>query len=99
VTRDDAYALAVTLQGLASASRVLIVDVLRAGPLSAGEVALGTGLARRACTEQLWALCALGAVVGTRRGRVTVYRLRDGHVAELVGHAVRHLHHRHPAVG
>jgi ArsR family transcriptional regulator, nickel/cobalt-responsive transcriptional repressor len=96
--RDDANVMAAALQGFATVARLLILDSLREGPLSALAVARRVGLARRTCAEELRVLCDLGLVVDVRSGRVTVYRLSDRHVADILSQALRHVRNRRDSV-
>lgn len=85
--------VATTLQALATPSRLLILARLREGPLAATELAAEVGMEQSACSHQLRLLRNLGLVIGNRRGRLVVYSLYDGHVAELLDQAVYHIEH------
>ena len=90
-----AKALAATLQALASPSRLLILDRLRAGSASVGELADAVGMEQPAVSQQLRVLRNLGLVTGERDGRTIVYELYDDHVAELLDQAIYHAEHLH----
>jgi DNA-binding transcriptional ArsR family regulator len=85
--------VAQTMQALATASRVLILGRLRAGPCTVGELAGSIGMEQSAVSHQLRILRHLGLVIDERRGRNVVYGLHDSHVADLLDQAVFHVEH------
>jgi ArsR family transcriptional regulator, nickel/cobalt-responsive transcriptional repressor len=88
-----AFAVADTMQALATASRVRILGRLRAGAQTVGELAEAVGMEPSAVSHQLRVLRHLGFVVGRRDGRHVVYDLYDDHVAHLLDEAVSHVEH------
>lgn len=88
-----ARTVAATLQALAAASRLLILDSLSGGPMTVGELTEAVGMEQSAVSHQLRLLRNRGFVVGERRGRHMVYRIFDSHVAELMRQAVFHAEH------
>jgi DNA-binding transcriptional ArsR family regulator len=90
---DFAFAVADTMQALATASRVRILGRLRAGAQTVGELAAAVGMEPSAVSHQLRVLRHLGFVVGRRDGRHVVYDLYDDHVAHLLDEAVSHVEH------
>jgi DNA-binding transcriptional ArsR family regulator len=88
-----ADAVAVTMQALATPSRVRILGRLREGDCSVGELANAVGMETSAVSHQLRMLRQLGLVVGQRTGRQVIYSLYDGHVAALLNEAVFHTEH------
>jgi DNA-binding transcriptional ArsR family regulator len=90
---DFAFAVADTMQALATASRVRILGRLRAGAQTVGELAEAVGMEPSAVSHQLRVLRHLGFVVGRRDGRHVVYDLYDDHVAHLLDEAVSHVEH------
>jgi DNA-binding transcriptional ArsR family regulator len=75
-----------TLAALADRERRLAVDVLRAGPRRAGELAAELGLAPSAMSRHLKVLRASGLVEESHPefdARVRIYRLRPEPMAEL----------------
>lgn len=90
---DFAFAVADTMQALATASRVRILGRLRAGEQTVGELAEAVGMEPSAVSHQLRVLRHLGFVVGRRDGRHVVYDLHDDHVAHLIDEAISHVEH------
>jgi DNA-binding transcriptional ArsR family regulator len=88
-----AKSVATTLQALATPSRLLILDRLREGPATVGELAESAGMEQSAVSHQLRLLRNLGLVDGVRQGRSIVYSLYDNHVAQLVDEAIYHAEH------
>jgi len=78
---------------LSTASRVRILDRLRAGECSVGDLSVEIGMEQPAVSHQLRVLRDLGLVAGNRNGRQVVYGLFDSHVASLLDEALRHLDH------
>ena len=72
-------------RGFADPSRLSIVEALRGGPLSVGEIVEATGLSQSNTSNHLSCLADCGLVLGERDGRYIHYRLSDARVAELVG--------------
>lgn len=89
----SAKSVAETLQALATPSRLLILDTLRHGATSVGDLANAVGMEQSAVSHQLRLLRHLGLVEGTRSGRHIVYGLYDDHVAALIDQAVYHAEH------
>ncbi|MEN3280212.1 MAG: ArsR family transcriptional regulator, nickel/cobalt-responsive transcriptional repressor [Solirubrobacteraceae bacterium] len=90
---EFAAAVAVTMQALATASRVRILGRLRGGGQTVGELADAVGMEPSAVSHQLRVLRHLGFVIGRRDGRHVVYDLHDDHVAHLLDEAVSHVEH------
>lgn len=82
------------MQAFGTASRLLILDRLRPGPLTAGEIAQAVGMDRSSVSHQLRVLRQLGLVSARREGRTSIYTLHDDHVHQLVDQAIHHLAHR-----
>jgi DNA-binding transcriptional ArsR family regulator len=93
VDRQLAGVVATTMHALATPSRVLILDRLRAGPCAVGELVDALGMEQSAVSHQLRVLRELGLVVGERQGRRVLYALYDPHVGELVAEAIGHAEH------
>lgn len=93
LTREAATEVAGVMQALATPSRVLILDRLRARPCSVGELSSAVGMEQSAVSHQLRLLRHLGLVVGERAGRRTIYALHDPHVGELLEQAIGHSEH------
>lgn len=88
-----ANAVAVTMQALATPSRVRVLGRLRDGPCSVGDLAQAVGMEPSAVSHQLRMLRQLGLVTGERAGRRIVYALHDDHVAALLNEVVFHTEH------
>lgn len=93
IDRARAGAVAVTMQALATPSRVLILGRLRQGACSVGELAEKVEMESSAVSHQLRLLRNLGLVVGQRNGRQVIYALHDEHVGALLDEAVFHTEH------
>lgn len=91
--RAAATSVAATLQALATPSRLLILDRLRTGPATVGELVEAVGMEQSAVSQQLRLLRNLGLVTGDRDGRTIVYALHDDHVAQLLDEAIFHAEH------
>lgn len=70
-------------RGLADPSRLFILEALRAGPLSVGEIVTITGLSQSNASNHLRCLSECGLVAGDPRGRFVYYRLSDLRAEEL----------------
>jgi len=88
-----ADAVAVTMQALATPSRVRILGRLREQACSVNELAVAVEMDPSAVSHQLRVLRHLGLVVGQRTGRQVIYALHDDHVAALLNEAVFHTEH------
>lgn len=71
--------------GFADPSRLGILDALRDGPRSVGEVVQATGLTQPNVSNHLACLLDCGLVARAQRGRYVFYRLSDDRVARLLG--------------
>lgn len=88
-----AEAVAVTMQALATPSRVRILGRLREGACAVNDLADAVDMEPSAVSHQLRLLRQLGLVVGQRTGRQVIYALHDDHVAALLNEAVFHTEH------
>ena len=87
VGRADARSVllrAKLFRGLADPSRLLILEALRAGPLSVGEIVAVTGLSQSNASNHLRCLSECGLVTGDQSGRFVHYRLSDLRSEELL---------------
>ena len=73
--------------GFSDPSRLGILDALRDGPRSVGEVVEETGLSQPNVSNHLGCLLDCGLVAREQRGRYVYYRLSDDRVAQLLGTA------------
>ncbi|HEX6940278.1 MAG TPA: metalloregulator ArsR/SmtB family transcription factor [Longimicrobiales bacterium] len=76
-------------RGLADPSRLAILEALRAGPRSVGELVEATGLSQPNTSNHLACLHDCGLVAREPRGRYVYYRLSDEGVEALLGLAER----------
>ena len=90
---ESAAKVAVTLQALATPSRLLILTRLREAPCAVTGLAEAIGMEQSAVSHQLRLLRNLGLVTGTRAGQSIIYSLYDDHVAALLDQAVYHIEH------
>ncbi len=72
-------------RGLADPSRLGILEALRAGPCTVGEIVQATGLSQPNVSNHLRCLWDCGLVQRERRGRFVRYRLSDPKVESLLG--------------
>lgn len=87
IERADAPTVALRaklFRGLADASRLSILNALRAGELSVGEIVAMTGLAQSNASNHLRCLSECGLVTGEQRGRFVHYRLSDPRLNDLL---------------
>lgn len=71
-------------RGLSDGSRLAILEALRAGPRSVGEIVDVTGLSQSNTSNHLACLLDCGLVVREARGRFAYYALADERVAALL---------------
>ena len=85
LTADTGLALKAKLfRGFGDASRLSILEVLRAGPLTVGEIVTATGLSQSNASNHLACLRDCGLVVAEQQGRYVTYQLSDGRVDEML---------------
>jgi DNA-binding transcriptional ArsR family regulator len=72
-------------RGLADPSRLAILEALRGGPRTVGELVRATGLTQPNVSNHLRCLWDCGLVQRERRGRFVRYRLSDPRVESLLG--------------
>ncbi|MHB1168896.1 MAG: ArsR/SmtB family transcription factor [Longimicrobiales bacterium] len=72
-------------RGLGDLSRLAIIEALREGALSVGEIVEATGLSQPNASNHLACLLDCGLVRREQRGRFAIYHLSDPRVDELVG--------------
>ena len=84
-------------KALAHPLRIRILELLRQGPLSVGQVQEAIGVPASSISQQLAVLRARTIVVTERRGTTVIYRVRDAELFELLDVARRlfngHLEH------
>lgn len=88
-----AKSVAMTLQALATPSRLMILGRLNEGPATVSELAEAVQMEQSAVSHQLRLLRNLGLVDGERQGRSIVYSLYDNHVSQLLDQAIYHAEH------
>lgn len=74
-------------RGFSDPSRLTILEALRDGPLSVGEIVSITGLSQPNTSNHLNCLHDCGLVAREQRGRFVYYQLSDDRVATLLGTA------------
>ena len=72
-------------RGFGDPSRLGILDALRQGPLTVGEIVETTGLTQSNVSNHLGCLRDCGLVASEQQGRYVNYRLSDDRVGELIG--------------
>lgn len=85
IEQQDVTLRARLFRGLSDASRLAIVEALRPGPRSVGEIVDATGLGQSNVSNHLACLLGCGLVVREQRGRHAFYRLADPRVDALLG--------------
>ena len=71
-------------RGFADPSRLAILDSLRDGPLTVGEIAETTNLSQSNASNHLACLFECGLVTREQRGKFVAYSLADERVAALL---------------
>ena len=71
-------------RGFGDPSRLGILDALRDGPLTVGEIVETTGLSQPNVSNHLGCLRDCGLVVSEQEGRYVTYHLSDDRVGELL---------------
>jgi len=72
-------------RGFSDPSRLSILDILRAGPLTVTEIIEATSLSQSNASNHLACLWDCGLVIREQQGRYVRYRLSDDRVAALLG--------------
>lgn len=71
-------------RGFSDPSRLAILESLRAGPLTVGEIVRMTGLTQSNVSNHLGCLRDCGLVTARQEGRYVFYGLSDGRVDQLL---------------
>lgn len=71
-------------RGFSDGSRLAILDVLRAGPLSVSDIVQRTGLSQPNVSNHLGCLLDCGLVARVQQGRYAYYQLSDDRVGLLL---------------
>ena len=71
-------------RGFSDPSRLSILEALRDGPLTVGEVVQTTGLTQSNVSNHLGCLRDCGLVIAEQQGRFVRYELSDGRVEQLL---------------
>jgi DNA-binding transcriptional ArsR family regulator len=74
-------------RGLGDPSRLRVLEALRDGPLSAGEIVARTGLSQPNTSMHLGCLAECGLVTWERQGKFVHYAIADKRVAKLLDQA------------
>lgn len=81
---DDVALRAKLFRGLSDPSRLAIVEAVRPGPRSVGEIVEATGLGQSNVSNHLACLLGCGLVAREQRGRRAFYSLADERVDGLL---------------
>ncbi|MFP7707421.1 ArsR/SmtB family transcription factor [Trueperella sp. LYQ141] len=76
---------------LGNAHRLAILETLAHSPARVGDLVDQLALSQPAVSQHLRVLRAAQLVDFERHGREIIYRLRDQHVAHIVGDALKHV--------
>lgn len=71
-------------RGFSDPSRLKILEVLRKGPMTVGEIVESTGLSQPNTSNHLGCLRDCGLVLAEQNGRYVTYSLSDDRVVELL---------------
>lgn len=71
-------------RGFSDPSRLRILETLRNGPLTVGEIVEATGLSQSNASNHLGCLRECGLVAAEKRGRYVSYHLSDDRVGDLL---------------
>lgn len=95
VLTDEQVAAAVqSFAMLADPTRVRMLWALREAQLDVASLAAAAGCRPTVASQHLSKLRFAGLVEGQRSGQRIIYRLRGGHVRELLNEALFHAEHR-----
>lgn len=72
------------MRGFADPARLSILEALRPGALSVGEIVTATQLSQSNVSNHLSCLHDCGLVIREQQGRFVYYQLRDDRVSELL---------------
>jgi len=82
---EQVFALQAKLfRGLSDHSRLAILESLRPGPMSVGQVVEANGLSQSNTSNHLRCLSDCGLVTSEQRGRFIYYRLSDPRIEEFL---------------
>lgn len=87
MNRTDLQRRAELFRGLGDLSRLRVLEALRDGPLSAGEIGTRTRLTQPNASMHLACLAECGLVTWERRGNFVYYEIADKQVVKLLDHA------------
>jgi DNA-binding transcriptional ArsR family regulator len=85
--KDRLLHAAKLFRGFSDLSRLRVLDALRAGPLSAGEVVERTRLSQPNASTHLRCLAECGLVTWERRGKFVHYEVADKRVMKILDQA------------
>jgi DNA-binding transcriptional ArsR family regulator len=75
---------ATLFRGFGDASRLRILEILRDGPLTVGEIVEATELSQSNVSNHLGCLRDCGLVIAEKQGRFVTYQLSDDRVGDLL---------------
>ena len=87
MTRLDVQLRAKLFRGLGDSSRLRVLEALRDGPLSAGEIVARTGLSQPNASMHLKCLGECGLVTWEREGKFVYYEIADKRAVKLLDEA------------
>jgi DNA-binding transcriptional ArsR family regulator len=71
-------------RGFSDSSRLGILEVLRNGPLTVGEIVEATGLSQSNASNHLGCMRDCGLVVAEQSGRYVTYQISDDRVGDIL---------------
>jgi DNA-binding transcriptional ArsR family regulator len=85
IAENTGLAVKATLfSGFGDISRLKILELLRDGPLTVGEIVKGSELSQPNVSNHLGCLRDCGLVIAERQGRYVTYQLSDDRVGDLL---------------
>ena len=96
--RDAIRLRAKLFRSLGDESRLQVLEALRDGPVSAGEVVRQTGLSQPNTSMHLACLAECGLVTWERRGKFVYYEIADKRAVKLLDQAEELLLHVAPLI-
>lgn len=82
--KNGLFLKAKLFRGFSDPSRLSILEVLRGGPLTVGEIVEATGLSQSNVSNHLGCMRDCGLVVAEQTGRYVTYQISDDRVGDML---------------
>jgi len=89
--KTDLTAVSLLFEALSNESRISILNLLRKGPMSVGEISEALGLEQTAVSHNLKCLAFCGLATCEKEGKMRVYELNHETVEPMLRLAGRHI--------